>query len=267
MKLRSDIVEQYNFDGVDIDWEYLSEYPIEKVYYSKLVVGLYSELASRQDENGTSYMLTAAIPGTSWGTSTNRFDYTVLNKYLDYINVMSYDLQGDEITSHVSPLYSPSNQSQGKYYEFSLDYAVNKFTSLGFPASKLILGCAGYGKHFTIQVDIDNSAKYVGLGLTAKLSNAGVVGAYDTGTIFSNGIDTLVSQGGYEEVHVYNNNGKFVGSYLINISTKSFITYDSSFATTSSIDFNPRFLTFNISPFDFLIKSSTLLMFALFKQL
>ena len=234
-----DIVEQYNFDGVDIDWEQHSKYPIQKTYYSKLVVGLYNELASRQDAGGTKYMLTAAIPGTSWGTSTDRFDYDVLKTYLDYINVMSYDLQGDSLTSHVSPLYSPTSTSNGKYdsYGFSIEYAVNRFTSLGFPASKLILGCAGYGKHFTITGTIDSSAKYVGLGLTAKLSNAGVSGAYNSGTIFSYGIDTLIAQGGYEEVHVYTDSGKFIGSYLINKSKKSYVTYDSTLAITKKYEY------------------------------
>lgn len=246
-----DMVEQYNFDGVDIDWEYCPEkkdkdgnlihpaYPIEKTYYTKLVTGLYNELASRQDDGGSNYMLTAAIPGTIWGTSTDRFDYSILNTYLDYINVMSYDLQGDSLTSHVSPLYSPNSVETGKYdnYGFSLDYAVNRFKSLGFPVSKLILGCAGYGKHYTISDSINTSSKYLGLGLTATLSNAGVSGAYNSGTIFSNGIDLLISKGGYEEIHVYNDSGNYVGSYLINKTTKSFVTYDSSFAITEKYNY------------------------------
>lgn len=222
-----DVVEQYNFDGVDIDWEQNSTYPIRSAYFSKLVIGLYNELASRQDEGGTPYMLTAALPGTSWGTSTDRFDYTVLNQYLDFINVMTYGMYNSSITSHVSPLYKPS---YAVAYGFSLDYAVSRFESLGFPASKLILGCAGYGTHFTINADIDDTAKYVGLGLEATLSNAGVTGAYNSGTIYSHGIDILKSTGGYEEVHAYNTSGKFVGSYLINKTTKSFVTYDSNFS-------------------------------------
>lgn len=227
-----DMVEKYNFDGVDIDWEQNSSYPIQKAYYSKLVVGLYNELISRQDDGGTKYMLTAAIPGSLWGTSTDRFDYSVLNTYLDYINVMTYDMQGDSLTSHVSPLYSPTETSSGKHdnYGFSLDYAVNRFVSLGFPASKLILGCAGYGKHYTITGTIDSTAKYQGLGLAATLGSAGVVGSYSSGTIFSNGIDVLIAQGGYEEVHAYNSSNQYIGSYLINTTTKSFVTYDSTFA-------------------------------------
>ena len=222
-----DIVEQYNFDGVDIDWEYNADYPIRSAYYSKLVIGLYNELASRQDDGGTPYMLTAALPGSSWGTSTSRFDYTVLNKYLDYINVMTYGMFDKELTSHVSPLYKPS---YAVVYGFSLDSAVTQFESLGFPASKLILGCAGYGTHFTITGEINDTAKYVGLGLAATLSNAGVTGAHNSGTIYSHGIDILKSTGGYEEVHAYNTSGKFVGSYLINKTTKSFVTYDSIFS-------------------------------------
>ena len=185
------------------------------------------ELANRQDDGGTPYMLTAALPGTSWGTSTSRFDYTVLNKYLDYINVMTYGMFVKELTSHVSQLYKPS---YAVVYGFSLDSAVTQFESLGFPANKLILGCAGYGTHFTITGEINDTAKYVGLGLAVTLSNAGVTGAHNSGTIYSHGIDILKSTGCYEEVHAYNTSGKFVGSYLINKTTKSFVTYDSIFS-------------------------------------
>ena len=229
-----DLVEQYNFDGVDIDWEYNTSYPIRSAYYTKLVTGLYNELANRQDNGGTPYMLTAALPASSWGTSTDRFDYTVLNTYLDHINVMSYGMYNSSITSHVSPLYT---SSYAYAYGFSMDYAVNRFVSLGFPASKLILGCAGYGTHFTITGDIDETAKYVGLGVTATLSNAGVTGAHNSGTIYSHGIDTLKATGSYDEIHAYNSSGKFVGSYLLNKTTKSFVTYDSFFSLSVKYDY------------------------------
>lgn len=224
----ANLVEQYNFDGVDIDWEYNSNYPTEKAYYTKLVTGLYNELASRQDADGTPYMLTAAIPGTSWGTSSDRYDYQVLSTYLDYINVMSYDLNQSGYTTHVSPLYTPSSANS---YSFSLDYAVSRFASLGFPKEKLILGCAGYGKLYTITGTINSSAEYVGLGLAGTLSQyPNTVGSYASGTLFSNAIEKLIATGKFVEYHNYNSSGKFVGSYLYNYSEKLFATYDSSFA-------------------------------------
>ncbi len=223
-----DMVELYNFDGIDIDWEYNSNYPTEKVYYTKLVTGLYNELASRQDDGGTKYMLTAAIPGTSWGTNSNRYDYTVLNTYLDYINVMSYDLNQNDFTTHLSPLYTPSSANS---YPFSLDYAVDQFTSLGFPAKKLILGSAGYGKLYKVTGTIDTSDEYLGLGISATLTQyPDTIGSYASGTLFSNAIDTLKNTGNFKEYHNYNNSGKFVGSYLYNETDKLFVTYDSIFA-------------------------------------
>ncbi len=223
-----DMVEKYNFDGVDIDWEYNSNYPTENVYYTKLVTGLYNELASRQDDGGTPYMLTAAIPGTSWGTDSTRYDYAILDTYLDYINVMSYDLNKTEYTTHLSPLYTPSSANS---YSFSLDYAVSRFESLGFPAEKLILGCAGYGKLYKITGTINSSATYVGLGLSGTLTQyANTVGSYASGTLFGNAIITLKNTGNFKEYHNYNNSGKFVGSYLYSESESLFVTYDSLFA-------------------------------------
>ena len=50
------------------------------------------EMIKRQAKGGTPYLLTAAIPATSWGAGSDRFDFATLNKYLDYVNMMSYDL-------------------------------------------------------------------------------------------------------------------------------------------------------------------------------
>ena len=116
-------------------------------------------------------------------------------------------------------------------YSFSLDYAVSRFASLGFPKEKLILGCAGYGKLYTITGTINSSAEYVGLGLAGTLSQyPNTVGSYASGTLFSNAIEKLIATGKFVEYHNYNSSGKFVGSYLYNSSEKLFATYDSSFA-------------------------------------
>lgn len=57
---------------------------------------LRAEMTKRQAENGTPYFLSAAVPASTWGTASDRFDFKTLNNYVDYINLMSYDLNNGQ---------------------------------------------------------------------------------------------------------------------------------------------------------------------------
>ena len=39
------------------------------------------KLDEAQEKGGSPYLLTAAIPATSWGTAVDRFDFKTLNQY------------------------------------------------------------------------------------------------------------------------------------------------------------------------------------------
>ena len=222
------MVEQYNFDGVDLDWEYVSSsYPVVASQVNALVKGLREEMDNRQDEGGSSYLLTAAIPSSSWGLSTSRWDFPTLNKYLDYINIMSYDLNNSSKATHVSALYSSANDGG---YGFGGVYGINNITALGFDRNKLIIGCAGYGKAYNV-TGTANNPNYPALGASASLTQvSGIDGSFASGTLYGNAIEEIVKRGGYIEYNERDSKGNFVASYLYNPTTKIFITYDSTLA-------------------------------------
>lgn len=216
------LVDKNYLDGLDIDWETVSS-SIKVVASSMnaLVKDLREEMNLRQAENGTPYFLSCAVPASSWGTTSDRFDFVTLDKYLDYINLMSYDLNNSSITSHLSPLYS---SEKDKGYGFGCVYGVNRLTSLGFSRNKIIIGCAGYGKAYKVST---TSTSQLGIsGTLTKIS--GVPGSFDSGTIFGNGIVEIINSGDFTEYTEYNSDGKLVGSYLYSKTKGIFITYDSS---------------------------------------
>ena len=223
-----DLVDRYHFDGLDIDWETVSD-SIRVVASSLnlLVQELREEMTKRQAENGTPYFLSCAVPANSWGTVSSRFDFVTLDKYLDYINLMSYDMNKANVTTHLSPLYASSNDNG---YGFGCVYGVERLVSLGFSRNKLIISSAGYGKAYRI-TGVSIGGTYPALGVTGTLTKiSNVPGSFASGTLFGNGIQSIIEQGDYTEYHEYDANGQFVGSYLFNSKTGIFISFDSSLA-------------------------------------
>jgi len=241
------LVKTYNFDGVDIDWEFpgtsgLEGYTteIDQINLNKLLRDLRNVMDTYQDPNGSPYLLTCAIPSSSWGSIRYKFtgNSTLggINDYCDYVNMMSYDLNNESYTSHLSAAFS---STQSHDYKFSCNYGINKFTELGLDANKIILGSAAYGKAYVITESVSDTDTYLGLNKEAKLCQIkDLSGSYASGTIYYTAITSLMNSGNYTK-YTEKNGDNIVGSYLlsnntITVSTKTgnvtgriFITYDS----------------------------------------
>ena len=230
------LVKTYNFDGVDIDWEFpgtsgLDGFTteIDQKNLNKLLRDLRQGLDAIQDEGGSPYIISTAIPATSWGSS--RYDFVGnaevggINTYCDYVNVMSYDLNNTNYTSHVSSCYASAASNN---YRFGAVYGAEQFIKLGLSREKVILGSAAYGKTYKVTGTVDMSASNPALGIAGTLTKLdGVSGSYASGTIYYSAISILMNDSNYVKYTEYNN-GKVVGSYLYNQTDKIFITYDSS---------------------------------------
>lgn len=155
-----EIIEKYHFDGVDIDWEFPGvntgrDVTIDRPNFTKLIKALRIGLDKSQEKGGTPYLLTAAIPGTSWGSA--RYEMNILDEYLDYVNMMSYDLNNTEIACHHSSLYTSTT---ARAYGFSIEYGVNQFETLGFNRNKIVVGMAFYGKYYINASELGKSARF-----------------------------------------------------------------------------------------------------------
>src|SRR5688500_9820051 len=109
------IVEDFDLDGVDIDWEYPGMKgednvfrPEDKQNFTLMFKAIREELDALSARTGKKYLLTTAIP-----CFTRFIEMTEMNKaqhYLDYINLMAYDFYvAGDTAGHHSNLFAAEN--------------------------------------------------------------------------------------------------------------------------------------------------------------
>ena len=106
-----DVIYKYDFDGVDLDWEYpgrtagglIGADPInDKRNFSLLL----KELREALDLVDNKLIISAAVPA---GGSASLYEVNELNKYLTYLHLMTYDLSMSGTTSHHTALFKSKN--------------------------------------------------------------------------------------------------------------------------------------------------------------
>ena len=206
-----EIIRKYNLDGVDIDWEYPGMpgeegnvfRPEDKQNYTLMFEAIRKELDVFQKESGNPKLLTTAVAGfVEWLDVT---EMGKAQKYLDFVNLMTYDLfQGDTVVHHAS-LYSSDMYKTSK----SADVAVKAFVKAGVPVEKLIMGLPFYSRKFTVAGQLQK-------GLGQKQSAQEYFHGY---TMIK---DSLVNKKGFK---AYRDEVAKV-PYLINEKTKELISYE-----------------------------------------
>lgn len=145
-----DLILDYGFDGIDLDWEYPgyaahSGTPADKQNFNLLLRDVREELDRLQARTGRFYGLTAALPcGPS---NINNIDILEVSKYLTEFNLMSYDFHGawDKYTGVNSPLYDQSSDPEPGW---SVDGCVRNWVERGAPRERLNIGLGFYGRSF-----------------------------------------------------------------------------------------------------------------------
>jgi len=142
-------LEDYNMDGVDIDWEYpvgpswwSVRHPEDKDNYISLLRDLRGAMNALGAKTGKYYSLSTAVPASTWFVQAN--DVIAASEYIDGFKLMSYDYYGfwNSRTGHNAALYrNPSDPEN-----WSTDQAVKVYLDAGVPAEKLIMGVAFYGQ-------------------------------------------------------------------------------------------------------------------------
>ncbi len=154
-----DFIRKYQFDGVDIDWEYpvgggMSTNitrPEDKENFTLLLKTLREKLDDAGKEDGKHYLLTIAAPAGS--SAIGNMEPDKFHQYLDFINLMTYDYSGswENTTNHLSPLYTNPSDPSSPYRKErgNIDWTVNEYLKLGVPEHKLNLGIPFYATGWT----------------------------------------------------------------------------------------------------------------------
>ncbi len=130
------LLDQHKLDGVDIDWEYPTQSadnetgcdPSDTQNFNLVLEELRATL-------GTSKIISFASK-----SDAQYVDWKTAMKYLDYVNVMTYDM-GAAPNGHNSPLKKGNKFTHRSWVE-SIDAHVKK----GVAKNRMVMGCPFYGK-------------------------------------------------------------------------------------------------------------------------
>ena len=135
------LINEYGFDGIDIDWEI----PDDGKKFTKLMEKLYPAVKA----NNKNHLVTAAIGGGMW--QPPKYDLKNSKQYLDYINLMTYSMVSNGGYHHTS-LYKSSSyfDSENKVghtlVSCSVDESLKIYKdSFDINPDQLIIGGAFYG--------------------------------------------------------------------------------------------------------------------------
>ncbi len=135
----ADIIQQYNLDGIDLDWEFPgttagrhTASPKDAGNYAKLVKELRKKLG--KDKWISFYS----------NNSGKWIDFPKMLPWVDYVNVSGYNLSTPKegsVLYHQSTLF-PSKQCGN----WSISKSIQRHMELGVPAEKILLGMPFFGR-------------------------------------------------------------------------------------------------------------------------
>lgn len=150
------LVRKYGLDGIDVDWEYpcisiagIKASPEDRENFTLLLAETRKELDRLGDRH---YILSIAGGGDSYYTRCTQLSEA--EKYLDYVQLMSYDLRGGFTvqTGHHTNLYT----NRADLSACSTDEGVRAYLAAGVPREKLVIGCAFYSRQWKGVPDVNH---------------------------------------------------------------------------------------------------------------
>ncbi len=226
-----DFINEYELDGLDIDWEYPGLPGIGNPYRTEdreNFTALMKELREAMDATGKDLTLTFAAAG--WNKYFDNIESVEVMKYADYMNLMTYDFVGGSqpYTAHHTNLglISLGDLEETVYGQYINDSIINKdepdwqprsiegivrfCLELGVDKEQLVIGAAFYGKSWKVEKIMGNGLYQPARGpQRGWLSYAAIR-------------DSMENKNGYTRFW----DEKAKAPYIFNASDSLFITYD-----------------------------------------
>ncbi|KAL4733816.1 hypothetical protein BDV11DRAFT_175333 [Aspergillus similis] len=146
-----DVLDEYDLDGIDWDWEYPDEPDIAGIpagttadstnYYILL-----TELRAKLEGTGRTVSLTA--PASYW--YLKQFPIDAISAVVDYIVFMTYDMHGqwDYGNAYADPGCSDGNCLRSHVNLTETINALSMITKAGVSNAQVVVGVASYGRSF-----------------------------------------------------------------------------------------------------------------------
>ena len=143
------------------------------------------------------------------------YDVPNVNKYADFINLMSYDMHGswENFVDHHAPLHKRSYDSTTLQVDFGVQYWISK----GMEPSKIAMGIPTYGRSFILASSaVAPLSPATGPGTRGPLTG-------DDGFLAYYEICNYLRTSSWQQVTTP---GNLMGPYAYNTATRNWVSYD-----------------------------------------
>ncbi len=176
---------QYGFDGLDIDWEYpvsgglMPGRAEDKQNYTLLLAELRTQLNAKASQDGRAYLLTIAAPAGP--TTLVNLELAKIAQHLDWINLMTYDFHGgwENRTGFNAALYADPDDPTAQSDLLNVDATAKAYLAAGIPPDKLVIGVPFYGRGWSGVTNVNKGLYQSASGVPQGTWEAGMFDYHD----------------------------------------------------------------------------------------